>query len=314
MRYRTGPRAGARYAEDVAELLGRMQGELASQEEEVRKEKAAKWKEKLKASFEKGSSLVFRLIREDQVPGPLEATGKAGQVNVAVQTHLEEQVKVWAGIWQAEEVECDEFGVSKFIAVQKAPEVFSAEQIREVALGFKEATTHLGGWHPRQIGHLGEVARRTLGKIWQVFEWCQVWCRDEEQVLVRMLEKASGGHRPIMLFRTLYRIFGKLRCGSVREWMYNMAARFPQINMAPKRGVGDSTYRLQTRRDLALLEEDEGGSTHVLLNSSGTCPKRSIMSAGSTWRSRQGPGVTPCRHGPQVGQPTGGAVGSWLIK
>ncbi len=62
-----------------------------------------------------------------------------------------------------------------------------------------------------------------------------------------------------MLFRTLHRIFGKLRCGSVRAWMHCLAARYPQINMAPNRGVGDSTYRLQIRRDLALMEEDEGG-------------------------------------------------------
>ena len=78
--------------------------------------------------------------------------------------------------------------------------------------------------------------------------------------MVKMLPKAAGGHRPIMLFRTIFRVVGKARAKEVKAWLQDLTRRFPEINMAPRRWVADATYRCQVRRDLGIeLGKDGGG-------------------------------------------------------
>ncbi len=78
---------------------------------------------------------------------------------------------------------------------------------------------------------------------------------------MKMLPKAVGGHRPIMLFRSLFRVVGKARAREVKLWFKELTKAYPEINMAPRRWGSDATYRCQTRRDLGLeLGEDGMGA------------------------------------------------------
>ncbi len=77
----------------------------------------------------------------------------------------------------------------------------------------------------------------------------------------KMLPKPAGGHRPIMFFRTLFRILGKARAREAKKWFGELARDFSQVNMAPRRWVSDATYGCQVMRDLGLdLGTDGGGS------------------------------------------------------
>ena len=97
--------------------------------------------------------------------------------------------------------------------------------------------------------------------LW-VAEVTGIWPEQEASVLVKMLTKPSGGHRPIMLFRSLFRVVGKARARQVKGWFKGITKQFPEINMAPRRWVSDVTYRCQVRRDLGLELGQDGGGGH----------------------------------------------------
>ena len=66
-----------------------------------------------------------------------------------------------------------------------------------------------------------------------------------------------------MLFRSLFRVVGKVRAGAVKGWLHGITQTYHEINMAPRRWVSDATFRLQVRRDLGVAagggcDTDEG--------------------------------------------------------
>ena len=127
---------------------------------------------------------------------------------------------------------------------------------------------------------------------------------------MRMMAKAACGHRPIMLFRSLFRVVGKVRAGAVKRWMAKITADFPEINMAPRRWVSDATFRLQVRRDIEVGAE--GGHHQELVRmgarSNGISAKPLTESAGvssSNWRRS---GATRWKHSGSAWCPTAGSA------
>lgn len=93
--------------------------------------------------------------------------------------------------------------------------------------------------------------------VW-VVEVLWRWPRQEEEVLVRLLAKATGGYRPIMLFRSLFRMVGKVKANTVKNWLAAITREFHEVNMAPRRWVTDATFCLQVGRDLGISCKGSG--------------------------------------------------------
>ena len=107
--------------------------------------------------------------------------------------------------------------------------MYSVQDIRTVTKTFKKDTTRMGGWHPRQVGFLTDGMLEALRRIWFLEEWAQVMGSQESQLFVRLLGKRNGGWRPIMLYRTMFRIQGKLQARKVRGWLKGVPQNFQRL-------------------------------------------------------------------------------------
>lgn len=203
-------------------------------------------------ALDKGTSTAFRMVKKQGKTGMKEGGGLAGRISLAVQDQLAGQTALWAGLWATGEHPSDPWlagplGWADFLGSPIEPEVFFG-----AAKSFKGSTSTVGGWHPRHFGMLDSRLIEILMQLVWVYEIIGVWPMQEEEVLAQMLAKATGGHRPIMLFRTLFRVVGKARACPVKNWMETMTRQYHEINMAPRRSVSDATFRLQVRRDLGI--------------------------------------------------------------
>ena len=81
-----------------------------------------------------------------------------------------------------------------------------------------------------------------------------VWPQQEEELLAKLIPKASGGLRPIMLYRFMYRVYARTGHPMVQEWFAKWAAVRPEVNMAPGRHTTDAIWRSVVRQEMC----DEG--------------------------------------------------------
>ena len=85
--------------------------------------------------------------------------------------------------------------------LDRVPEL-TVEQLRKSSKSFKEATTKVDGWHPRQYGHLSDKALRALGFLFRLYEATPYWCQVQSSLLVRLILKLDGDLRPNFWFRS----------------------------------------------------------------------------------------------------------------
>ncbi len=211
----------------------------------------------IKQALEKGTSMAFRKIKKEGMQQWVEAGGVVK--SYVLHDQLEGQQQVWAKLWQHTGEKGRAWTYDSAMAEEVQP--LSIDEFRSAARTFKASTSAVGGWHPRQLGQLSDELTGLLVRLVWVSEVSGVWPEQEAEVLVKMLPKAAGGHRPIMLFRSLFRVVGKARARQVKAWFSELTRAFPETNMAPRRWVSDATYRCQVRRYLGLeLGEDGGGA------------------------------------------------------
>ena len=121
----------------------------------------------------------------------------------------------------------------------------------KAAKSFKKATSGVEGFRPRHAGLLSEACLGCLCKILAVSEAWGDQPQESSFVMVKMLEKPTGGRRTICLFPTLARLWCKARKDKIRVWMSKTVANMPEINMQAGRVVGDIVYRSLLRNEIA---------------------------------------------------------------
>ncbi len=115
------------------------------------------------------------------------------------------------------------------------------------------------GFHRGAGLHLDEDSMEALRRI---FALAEVWGRYPAQLenkLVKLIGKKDGGLRPIVLFRSLFRVHARARQGEVRKWEQEHAGD-AKFNSAPRRRINDDMYRIWLRRCI----NDEKITTEVL--------------------------------------------------
>jgi hypothetical protein len=88
---------------------------------------------------------------------------------------------------------------------------------------------------------LGPEALRHLGRIYRLVEVLGIFPGPMSEVVVKLLEKPSGGYRPIGLFSTVMRVWAKARCRLCKDWY--AARHIPALNLAPRRWASDPVWR-----------------------------------------------------------------------
>ncbi len=130
----------------------------------------------------------------------------------------------------------------------------TVEEILAAARSFKASTSSIDGLHPRQLLHLSAEAIQALTLLFRQMDLCGC-VASEERLLARLIPQKAGGLRPIAIFRTICRVYAKIRVWHIRAWM--RAQPREAVNVITGRQTLDAAWRSRVR-DLF------GHKTHAL--------------------------------------------------
>ena len=190
-----------------------------------------------------------------------EATAKAyryikGSAHFAPEGDLikfkDESRAKWKQVWNGSDVpSTEEDGLFSGILIPRRSRLTACE-IREAAKTFSAKTTTCDGWHPKMFAWLPDHHLDKLAEIMALWEEIGSPALLNQDLIVKLIPKSAGGYRPIGLFPSLARLYGKARQPIIRRWMKE-AIPDPMINMASGRRVGDATWR---HKILAIIDTD----------------------------------------------------------
>ena len=130
------------------------------------------------------------------------------------------------------------------------PELMTAEFIRKVSNTFKLRTTKIDGWHPRQYASLSDEALSALGYIFGLCEHMGLWPTEQSNLLVCLIPKPDGDRRPILHFRSGFRLWSRCAQRRVRDWAAS-AITDAELNNNAGRAPGDMVWRYAVRASTA---------------------------------------------------------------
>ena len=123
---------------------------------------------------------------------------------------------------------------------------------------FGAKTMAVDGLHPREVQWLSETMLDETAWLLRAFKvHGLLGGHGRHDLVVRLIPKPSGGSRPVILFRTLFRVWGKARACSLQQWAATALAHPPSNNFSGRR-PGDGVWRSLMQAEAA----EEGG--HVV--------------------------------------------------
>ena len=192
-----------------------------------------------------------KVVSEPPVRHVVTTTGEATSSPTA---QLEGQVSKWEALWctglAPPELEWETAITEDLIA---AIPLLTPDTLRDCSKSFKRPTTKVDGWHPRQYQHLSDIALRCLALLFRAYEARGEWCSHQCSLLVCLIPKPNGDRRPILHFRSGYRVWARARQAQVREWATTHVPD-PAINNAAGRAPGDAVWRSLVRADLKAAD------------------------------------------------------------
>jgi len=134
--------------------------------------------------------------------------------------------------------------------LQSLPPIW-VRQFKGVSKSFKINTTHIDGWHPRQFGDLSDGAISALIELFHACESTGLWPYVQQSLHVLMLPKTDGDRRPILQFRSAFRLWSRIRSSIVKTWFRAQGLAVSQMNNLSGQHVGDEVSRCVVRSGLA---------------------------------------------------------------
>ena len=126
---------------------------------------------------------------------------------------LTEEVNSWSSLWNE--------GAAPpklvFGDVQRLPGI-TRDQVYKAARSFKAATCAMGGIHPKHLALLPAGAIDALIAIMETGEEAGALPAQAMQTFVCLIDKPTGGTRPIGLYQSVFRVWGKIRSVLIKEW------------------------------------------------------------------------------------------------
>jgi hypothetical protein len=186
------------------EEVTKVADDLAKEEKRIRNKKLQEWRDDI---CEGGAGMAHRLTkapsiwRAQVVNGPDGCTGNPVKVMACEREALKE---LWHGGDGPEAQSCLQYdwplGHEIDIWEEYRLTKITGPELRKAGKSFKTRTTATDGWHPR---HLAEIlnAVELLGDF-------PMQLRD---VLIHLMDKPTGGTRPIGWYRAMFRLWARAR-------------------------------------------------------------------------------------------------------
>ena len=188
-------------ADIEAEAL-RHAGELESVERQLAQ---SQWKEWVHMSLNNGAGAAHKWTKVPVVWRPTATLLAGGTVTADPQELLKAETVKWQAVWSAM-TSPPVIPMGRRSALQR----LEPEPLREASRKFSWRTATAGdGFHMRHYDLLADEGLVVLGVLLEAIE---ASCRLPPQlryILMVLLEKTLGGFRPIRLFVSLYRLWGK---------------------------------------------------------------------------------------------------------
>jgi len=157
---------------------------------------------------------------------------------------LRAEADKWSKLWQASQEGAPPLAGPW--AGTPMPDILTAQQLRTAAKRFRPNTSAPDGMSPRQFEHLSEQALTALAMLLQAFEYGGDFAPTLRSMWTALLPKPHGGHRPIGLFRAIYRLWARARRPLVDQWAHKHA-KDGIFSMAPGRQATDAVWRAQVK-------------------------------------------------------------------
>ena len=130
-------------------------------------------------------------------------------------------------------------------------ERFPIKLIKETAKSFDWGTSCMDGIPIRCVGLLSDEMLEALSDLFQMATMFAHYPEEMETMAVKLLGKKDGTFRPIILFRSLFRLHGRLLASRTRGWEKHNLADEPFGNNQGKEAL-DSVYRACIRQAIGL--------------------------------------------------------------
>jgi hypothetical protein len=165
---------------------------------------------------------------------------------------LQHTVGTWRQIWQAQDTPLQLHQLLPE-SVTGLPEL-TTEDLVKAGAKFKKGTAVPDGWHPGQLARLASGEAKQ--KLVDLLNLCEAAGRlppTAKQAMIKMLPKPRGGHRPIALFKALYRLWGKARTPLLSTWAASLCSA--TFTMSPTRRITDGIFRELVRSLIAQSKQ-----------------------------------------------------------
>ena len=126
------------------------------------------------------------------------------------------------------------------------PDPIPVESLRAAGKTFKKRTAAPDGCTPRQLTGLSDQGLAALAKLLRACEQALDFPESQAALFTALLETETGGCRPIGLYKSIYRLWAKIRQEEVRAWMSKrIGPNF--FTTTPRTRAADAIYRDQFR-------------------------------------------------------------------
>ena len=219
----------------------------------------AKWRNEVNERAEAGMREAFRYLRQDDDPDRDICNLGVGQV-------LRANEEIWAKLWDVRPAATDGEGVLESGRCTVGHEARSqagghrvqrigAEAWREISASFPTHIPCTDGLHVRWFRWLSDATLEHLSTLAATMVASGVWPASEAAVMVVLIPNATGGERPIALYRSAVRMVAKAYAGQAEQWLRNHTPVY--LNTTRGRRVGDCMLRQQVT---AAMQHDSGGA------------------------------------------------------
>jgi hypothetical protein len=232
---------------EFSEQVKKWEAASLSHETAANRARIKAWKDKL---FQGPGLRVHSWSKTSRISHTAQVLDHTGYLTSNPAILLQHTVQQWTKVWQAVREPPTASMLTPHSASQ-LPEL-TVEAFAWTTKNFKSSTSVPDGIHP---SHYGRLPGEALCKVVQFLRLCEqcgrlpISCRE---AVIRMLPKPRGGHRPIALFRSLFRAWGKARTPILAAWAKSLCTAV--FAMSPGRRVTDGLYRDLCRALLSQVQ------------------------------------------------------------
>ncbi len=227
--------------QEANEVMDRLAGAVKLESDRASSRCRREWCEYLHEDLEAGSRHAHRFTRPTSRWSPSVVLDDDGNEQSDVTALLQAETDKFQALWQpANKMMCVP-PIGPMLPKQK----FSPEAIRQASKEFPHTTAStFDGFHVRHYALLSAAALEVLASILYLSELLGELPAQIAAVILTMLSKPTGGYRPIGVFPSPYRLWGRLSRSVADEWERKHERTFSPALSTSRRSTlyGDRPY------------------------------------------------------------------------